>query len=103
MGPLPLPSLKQKPANKICFNNACSDGALMNRVSTLVKASYLPLRYKCGESFSPFRSSNSSVTDSFSVCMNCNPPCEMHRLFLLSSDGKPWMARDFCIHGKSNS
>jgi len=73
--PLPLPSLKQKPANKIFCNNACSGGVFMNRVSTLVKASYLPLRYHFGGSFCPcwrsrnLCSSSSSATDSFSVCM----------------------------------
>ena len=77
LDPLPLPSLKHKPANKIFCNNACSRGVLMNRVSTLVKT-YLPLRYNFGGSFSPCCSSSSSATDSFSVCMKCNPPSEMH-------------------------
>ena len=86
MDPLPLPSLKQKPANKIFCNNACSGDVLMNRVSTLVKASYLPLRYNFGGNFSPcwrqrhLCSSALSATDSFPVCMNCNAPSEMQRL-----------------------
>ena len=86
MYPLPLPSLKQTPANKIFWNNACSGDVLMNRVSTLVKASYLTLRCNFGGNFSPcwrqrrLRSSSLSATDSFSVCMNCNAPSEMQRL-----------------------
>jgi hypothetical protein len=52
--------------------------AYLLTVSTLIKASYLPLRCNFVGSFSPcwrprhLCSSSSSATDSFSVCMNCN-------------------------------